>query len=371
MPKPAANPVAKLEIDLLLKQAAKHRAADELGKAVALYRKVLVREPANADALCEMGLAALDTGAFEVAAKLLTRAVAVAPRSAAALAGLARVHTATGRAAEAVPLLRKAHSLAPRDAGIAMYLGVAQLDAGDSADALRSFRLVLKLDPHHELAAHMVAALDGTGTAEPRNTYVGGLFDSYADYFDKHLGALGYDAPARLRQLVDRLAPERRFEAGLDLGCGTGLVAEAFAGKVGAMDGIDLAPKMVETARMKGLYRRLETADIVEFLARPGMSAAYDLVAAADVFIYVGRLEAAFEGIARALRPGGLLAFSLEHAASGDVEIRSSGRFAHSEAYVEGLAAAHELALRASEATNLRTENKRPIAGRLVVMERG
>lgn len=371
MPKPPADPVAALEIDLWLRQAAQHRAAGELGKAVPLYQRVLARDPRNAVALREMGLAALDTGAFDVATGLLTQAVEAAPRSAAALAGLGRAHAAAGRPGEAVAVLHKAQALAPRDAAIALLLGDAQLDAGDRENALKSFRLVLKLDPRHERAAHMVAALAGSADAAPRNAYASALFDSYAGFFDSHLvAALGYDAPAGLRRLVDRLAPKRRFEAALDLGCGTGLAAQAFAEKVATIDGIDLAPKMIEAARAKGLYRHLEVADIDFFLARPEAALAYDLVVAADVFIYVGRLETVFAGVAGALRTGGLFAFSLEHLEAGEVEIRSSGRFAHSEAYIDALAAAHGFTPRASEPTALRTENRRPIPGRLVVLER-
>ena len=38
----------------------------------------------------------------------------------------------------------------------------------------------------------------------------------------------------------------------LDLGCGTGFAAEAFADMVAAIDGIDLSPAMIEKRRCAG-----------------------------------------------------------------------------------------------------------------------
>lgn len=368
---PSPNPVAALEIDLWLKQAAGLRAVGNLAGAVQLYQRVLRRSPSHADALREMGSAALETGAFDVASELLAQAVKAAPRSAAALIALARAHAAAGRSAEAITQLRKAQPLAPRDSELFVLLGDAQLDTGDRANALRSFRMALKLAPGHPRAAHMAAALEANnGSAAARNAYAGALFDEYAAYFDSHLvAALGYDAPARMRALIDEVAPERHFDTALDLGCGTGLVAAAMAGKADAMDGIDISERMIEAARAKNLYRRLEAADIDTYLAAP-KAAAYDLVLAADVFIYVGRLESVFAGVARALRSPGLFVFSVEHTASDDVEIRSSGRFAQSERYLADLAATHGFGPCANVRIDLRTENGRPIEGRLIALQR-
>lgn len=365
------NPATALEIDLWLKQAAKHRRAGALAQAVALYRQVLARVPNHPDALREMGTAALETGALEVAQGFVDRAVKEAPRSPAALVAQARVALAAGQPAKAIGALRKASRHAPEQAGIALLLGEAHLDAGDIEPARRAFREALRLAPGHARASHMVAALDRDARSEARNAYAAGLFDRYAGFFDSHLvAALKYNAPAELRALVNDVAPQRPFGQALDLGCGTGLVAEAFAGSVDRWDGIDLAPGMIEAARAKGLYARLETADLEEFLARADRAGAYDLIVAADVFIYVGELARTFAGVAAALKPQGLFVFSTEHTADSDVRIRSSGRFAHSEAYIERLAATHGFAIAGRRDTALRTEYGRPIAGRLFALAR-
>lgn len=370
MPKPSARVLADLELDLWMKRAKAHRLAGELPQAVALYQQVLSRKSNHPDAMREMGLAALDTGAFDVAEQILREAVKAAPKSGPALAGLARAELGTGKPLQAVASVSKAIGIAPNEASLYQLLGEAQLDADDREGARKSFRRLVKLAPGHPLGAHMLAALED-GAEGPRNAYTSALFDQYAGTFDSHLVAtLGYEVPALMRKAVDALEPKRTFAAALDLGCGTGLVAESFASKVDAIDGIDIAPKMIGAARAKGIYRTLEVADIAGYLARPDNAAAYDLMLAADVFIYVGRLEAVFAAVAGALQSGGLFVFSVEDLTEGDVEIRSSGRFAHSTAYIERLAAEHGFAVRSNEPIAVRKERNLPIPGHLAVLSR-
>ena len=70
-----------------------------------------------------------------------------------------------------------------------------------------------------------------------------------------------------------------------------------------------------------------------------------DLVAAADVFTYVGALDAVFAGAARVLQRGGLFGFCAE--VSDDDQrgqgfvLRGSLRYAHTRGYLERLAAQH------------------------------
>lgn len=57
----------------------------------------------------------------------------------------------------------------------------------------------------------------------------------------------------------------------LDVGAGTGLLAEALRGMgfQGAMDGVDFSPEMLARAGEKGIYRALVEADITRPLALP------------------------------------------------------------------------------------------------------
>src|SRR5262249_41969576 len=92
------------------------------------------------------------------------------------------------------------------------------------------------------------------------------MFDDVAHSFDAMMvDELGYRAHLQLRTLADRILPKRAAWRILDLGCGTGLVGEAFkdlANGRGRLDGIDLAPRMIEVARARGIYSELILGDL-------------------------------------------------------------------------------------------------------------
>ena len=100
--------------------------------------------------------------------------------------------------------------------------------------------------------------------------YVRALFDRYAEHFDEDLTIrLKYQAPQVLRAMVDQLpgiAPGGMDV--LDVGCGTGLAGVAFRSLASRLHGSDLAPRMVDKARRRGVYDHLEVAELVEGIAR-------------------------------------------------------------------------------------------------------
>src|SRR4030067_2775794 len=100
--------------------------------------------------------------------------------------------------------------------------------------------------------------------------------------------------------------------------------------------GIVWSPGMLARARERGLYDRLIEGDIVQVLA--GQGASFDLVAAADVFVYIGDLEAVVARVGQGLRPGGWLTFSVEAFPEGGDRLQPTGRYAHAPAYIEALA---------------------------------
>ena len=124
--------------------------------------------------------------------------------------------------------------------------------------------------------------------------YVRALFDQYAPKFEAALvDDLGYRGPALLFKAVLAVRAAVRkpafFKRAIDLGCGTGLAAAAFAKKVDHFIGVDLSPRMIEKARATGLYAELEVADMLQGLrGKPEASA--DLILAADAMVYVADL---------------------------------------------------------------------------------
>jgi predicted TPR repeat methyltransferase len=94
------------------------------------------------------------------------------------------------------------------------------------------------------------------------------LFDQYAPKFEKALvDDLGYRGPALLFKAVLAVRQAVRkpafFKRAIDLGCGKGLAAAAFASEVDHFTGIDLSPRMIERAHATGLYAELEVAESI------------------------------------------------------------------------------------------------------------
>jgi predicted TPR repeat methyltransferase len=207
-------------------------------------------------------------------------------------------------------------------------------------------------------------------TAIPQ-AYVRSLFDQYAPRFEAELiERLHYRAPALLFKavLVVRAAERKPafFKRAIDLGCGTGLGAAAFASNVETFIGIDLSPGMIEQARATGLYAALEVDDMTAALARhPGASA--DLVLAADAMVYVGELAPVLGEVQRVLTAGGLLAFTVETHDGDGVIIGEGLRTAHGADYLRSTLAAAGLALAHLEPVSPRTERGVPVRGLLVI----
>ena len=196
--------------------------------------------------------------------------------------------------------------------------------------------------------------------------YVRGLFDHYADDFEPHLlDVLHYRAHADVVAAAAPLCAPLRTSA-LDLGCGTGLCGPLLRPLAQRVHGVDLSPTMLERARLRGSYATLTQADIAEHLR--STPERHDLVVAADVFIYLGDLAPVFAGVRRVLAPDGVFAFSVESTAADGFVLQPSLRYAHAEPYLRALAAEHGFAVASVQATTLREDQRRPIAGAVVCL---
>ena len=100
-----------------------------------------------------------------------------------------------------------------------------------------------------------------------------------------------------------------------DLGCGTGLVGKALrdANMAAYVAGVDLAPKIVDQARQRAVYDRLDVGDAVEWLEqRVLVGDQFDLVVAADVLPYLGAVEPLMRATSLALGGSGHAVLSTE-----------------------------------------------------------
>ncbi|MEN9222360.1 MAG: methyltransferase domain-containing protein [Thermostichus sp. BF3_bins_97] len=253
--------------------------------------------------------------------------------------GLADLLQAQGEFEAAVTHYLQAWQGSQQEPDIPYQIGMCLWKQGQGEAASAWFRQAISLQPDHSDARYMLAILGELPLPDKTPpAWVIRLFDEYAPRFEQHLlEKLNYQGPQALLQGILAVAAAQGstpwFEQALDLGCGTGLVGSQMRPYVKQLSGVDLSGRMVELCRQKGLYDVLIQEDLLTLLHTT--QARYDLILAADVFIYLGDLAQVFPACARVLHSGGLLAFTVEQGSTPGYELGSTtGRFAHSETYV-------------------------------------
>lgn len=356
--------------DLFL-QGVAHFEAGRLDEAAADFEAALALAPGRPSVLLNLGLTRVHQARWEEAVPHLRAATSADPTQPGAWVVLARCLGQLGQTHEALAALQSALAQDDTIAEAWSLRGNLLRELRQLPEAAYSFERALALGAETELHRYFLAAVSGQPAPDgqvPRH-YVEALFDDYADDFQRHLvEGLRYQGPQQLLRLLQEQGVQR-FDAVLDLGCGTGLCGALLRPLSGHIAGVDLSSVMVQHARASGHYDTLHHGDVTEALA--GEAARLDLVIAADVFIYVGRLEAVFAGVAHALRPGGWFAFTVERAPDdAEVQLLPSLRHAHSEPYLRRQAAEHGLDVRLLREAPIREDQGLPVPGWYVVMQR-
>jgi predicted TPR repeat methyltransferase len=371
----------KRSLDELIDVARQHADRDELAQAEALYREAIALAPDHPATLTLLGLLLVDRANIDGAIDLLERAREFAPQAPPVHLALGSAYAAGGHDAQAVTALETAIKLDTTSTVPLERLAKHHIVVRRSREALGVLRRILGREPGNAHARFVLAGLTGErgdARADAQRdvrvergpaALIADLFETYAAKFDEHLvDKLQYAVPTALAALVAQTgaSPDGSWRV-LDVGCGTGLAGVAIRPYARTQIGSDLSPRMIARARQRGIYDELHVEDLVTTADR---AREVDLIVAADVFIYVGVLEATFAACATALRPGGLLAFSVERSDSGPVILQSTLRYAHSDAYIRGLASTHELALERAEPATLRVDNGVDVVGVLYLLRR-
>ncbi|MBU8538513.1 methyltransferase domain-containing protein [Roseomonas tokyonensis] len=350
------------------------RQGGDLPAALALSAEALASQPASPVFLANRGAILAEAGQLEPAIAALREALARRPADATTLRNLGQALCAAGQAAAALAPLRQAVQLAPQAPEPWLALAHALREAGEpgAAEAAKRVLALPGLAPALAEQARFLLAALGEGAAPDRAPagYVRDLFDQYAPRFDDDLqDRLGYRTPSLLAALLEAagVAPDGSRRV-LDLGCGTGLSGLALKPWAGRLEGLDLSPRMLAEARRRGIYDALHEAELVDFLAT--RRAGFDLVAAVDVLNYLGDLGPALAGIAQALAPGGIAAFSVEAGQGAPFALGEGLRYRHDPDHVLALAKAAGLAPLARREAALRVEKGVPVAGVLLVLGR-
>lgn len=298
---------------------------------------------------------------------------------------------------------QQAAQLAPNDSDNWYELGEVAEMVGQRDAARAAYEKYIELEPGDAEVRHILIALRGE-PAPPRmsNDALSQMYAEFSRTFEENLvNELGYKAPAQVRELIAPLLGERTNLAVLDLGCGTGLAGVQFKPLAARLVGVDISPEMVELARARNLYDRLEVCEITDWLAR--CTERYELVLACDCFIYFGDLRQVVLPVVKLLCPPGpaaggfhaevvseslsspqgaaqrpaqtppqkrsIFAFTLEKSDVYPHRLLDSGRYAHHADHVREVAAEAGLHVARLEEQFLRNEYGTPLMGLFVALE--
>jgi predicted TPR repeat methyltransferase len=344
------------------KQGIAHYEGGRFAQAERDFSASLALLPGRVSTLTNLGATRLKLGKFDDAADLLQEALAQEPDNVEALGHRATALAELGEHPAALACAERALALDPALAALWSLRGNLLKELRRLEEARVCFEKAISLGADDELNRYCLAAVGGQPPppTAPR-FYVETLFDSYADDFEPHLlQVLNYRAP---QLLVEPLARDgRKFSRALDLGCGTGLCGVLMRPLAVQLDGIDLSANMVARSAERQVYDHLEQADLVEYLRSNRQR--YELVLAADVFIYVGALEGVFAAVAQAIESGGVFCFSVESTSDeSDYVLRPSLRYAHSAGYIRKLSEQYGFEFQRTSEHPIRDDQRSPVAG--------
>jgi predicted TPR repeat methyltransferase len=341
----------------------------KLDEAIVAYQRAIALNPEHANAHSNLGVLLRATGRPVEAENAYRTALRVDPGHIDAYTNLGVLLTGLKRTEEAVACFCKVITLRPKHREARKLLALAHCLIGEIDEAVKIFEEWLDEEPENPIARHMLAACTGRDVpARASNGFVAETFDSFAASFESKLAKLSYRAPALVAAMLEDsgLAPSKNLDV-LDAGCGTGLCGPLVVPYARRLTGVDLSAGMLAQAKEKNVYDALMKVELTEYLRES--RGTFDLIVSADTLVYFGGLEDVLAAATEALRPSGLLIFTLEHAAGDgatlDYRLELHGRYSHSRRYVERLLACAGLASKIAHA-ELRMESGMPVAGLVI-----
>lgn len=345
---------------------------DRFIDAKAHYEEVLKRRPEHLGALHNLGITLCVLKHFAQAKPLLEQVITREPNNKDALYHLGVIASALANTTQAQDYFSQVLTLDPEHANSHHNLATTYLQQNMRTLALTHFKKALALEPNNQTAAHMVASLEGKTLPEGApHGFTRALFDQYAYSYDEHVKKqLGYQVPSLLRQAMAPYSGQRQRWNTLDLGCGSGLCGPLFADLATSLTGVDLSPNMLELAKRQGAYNTLVCKDALQYLQDQKVDS-FDLIIAADVFVYFGDLSAVFKACSRVLTESGYFCFSIETLTEdADYQLMPTGRYAHRITFIEAIVKETGFSMLYQASDTLRTQDDIPVIGHIFVLQK-
>lgn len=361
-----------IEISPEYADAYAHRGSILLGQnkikqAVSDLRKATELNKEHGEAWLDLGVALYKDGLYLEAMEAYRKAIILNPDNPEVCNNLAIAVHQAGDLKEAAGLCFNALALDKDFAEVHNTLAaiLGDMYKEDKELAIGTAKAWVKHCPKNKIAAHTLAAFINDNSKEKASPeYLKEHFDGFAETFDTTLSALKYKAPDLIADEIKRLKIKNAVI--LDLGCGTGLCGQRLRELSSTLRGLDVSPLMLDKARRTNIYDELVESEAEEYLEH--IKNEYDIISAADVLCYFGRLDNIFQAIRQALKAGGAFVFTLEQNTKTDDDylLQPSGRFCHTERYARSQLEKigfHNITVTSA---TIRFEDKNQVSGMLI-----
>lgn len=261
-----------------------------------------------------------------------------------------------GKYEAAYQCAKKVTEQRPEDPNAWYGLGYAAQAAGLRNKTREAYERYLECGVEDPVISHLLVALrDEAPPPRVPDECILKTFNNFSPIYDtKMRNKLSYQAPERLQDLIRAEIGDAAGLEILDIGCGTGLSGVGLRERAARLTGIDLSPEMIEVARGRGIYDRLEVAEIITWLNHTQNQ--LDLITACDCLVYFGDLQPVAAGAARQLKPGGRFAFTVERGEKYPFHLTDTGRYTHHPEHVREVASQAGLTVDRLEKGFLRNE---------------
>ncbi len=390
--------VAQERFDEALKWFARVRAADasmdtvideaecalqsgEMDAAEKLLVEYIASHPRNAQAHYVLAVIAMYAREFDRAENLLRKTLSLDSVHTQANFYLALLLAESGDERAAMDRLLQALNAEPTNLSALLLLGGIFMKMGDKAASEKAFSHVLALAPDHLLAWYSLlellhsqdrgregiqrlsAAIDSFSGSIPLRhlralfsgdvppcaprEFIAAFYSSFVEMFEPWVVAASH--VPHVEMLLKELCElpqlrDKRHASLLDLGCGTGVVAEMLADMTAIRVGVDISPHMLKISRRSKQYDVLYDVDIIEYVI--GSETLFDVVVAAGSLRWMGNLQPFFQSVRGVMHKDSILACMLDKELSTlAYSVANHGRYSHHFSYVSDISQAEGLEL--------------------------
>lgn len=343
----------------------------EFTKALELFESAIKLKPDYVDAYSNMGLVLKDMSLLDKALKTLKKGLTFDNKNPQILFNIGVVYQEIKDSEKAEIFFNQAIEFDPKNVDYIYRLSNFLLFRKRYDEALVLLKRIIQIGTNSinlDKVNFCIKALEGKNTETAPISHIEDMFDKYAKDFDMSLvNDLQYNAPKLIIDKLFEIKKNKDFGNVIDFGCGTGLVGEKIKDYCSRLIGVDISKKMLLEAKKKNVYNKLLNVDIITFLKNEKLN--YNLFIFADVFIYVGKLNEIFQLIKSKNNVSGSLIFTIELNENKDFFLEKSGRFSHSQMYIENLANINNFKISLFQPIKLRKEFNEFIRGALIIID--